>query len=122
LRGLRRRRLAAWLKDRDWAATGVGHVAWLRQRQAELVRRADVVAGVSPALVADCRCLGVDAVHIPNGCDVPAFAGATTAPARMADLPRPRILFAGAWNERVDRSLVEALAARLPHASVVLVG
>ncbi len=122
LRGLRRRRMAAWLKDRDWAATGVVHTDWLRDRQLALVRRADVVAGVSPTLVADCRSHGIDAVHIPNGCDAPAFAAPTTPPARMADLPRPRIVFAGAWNERVDRSLVEALAARLPDASIVLIG
>ena len=58
----------------DWAAAGVGHRAWLQQRQLELMRQADVVTGVSRALVADCRSLGADALHIPNGCDVQAFA------------------------------------------------
>ena len=40
----------------------------------------------------------------------------------MRDLPHPRVVFAGAWNERVDTSLVEQLAAALPEAAIVLIG
>jgi glycosyltransferase involved in cell wall biosynthesis len=122
LRGLRRRRLAAWLKDRDWAAVGVEHRAWIRDRQADLIRGADVVAAVSASLVEDCRALGVDATLIPNGCDLDAYASAGPEPARWRALPRPRIVFTGAWNERVDTALVEEVAARIPAASIVLIG
>jgi teichuronic acid biosynthesis glycosyltransferase TuaH len=122
LRGLRRRRLAAWLKDRDWAAAGVHHQVWIRDRQAQLIRAADVVTAVSAPLVADCRDLDVDAFLIPNGCDVAAYETAAPEPPRMRDLPRPRIVFAGAWNERVDIALVERIAALLPAASIVLIG
>lgn len=122
LQGLRRRTLAAWLKDRDWAADGVDHRAWIRRRQAELIRAADVVTAVSAPLVADCRALDVDAFLIPNGCDVAAYETAAPEPPRMRDLPRPRVVFAGAWNDRVDVALVERVAARLPAASIALIG
>jgi glycosyltransferase involved in cell wall biosynthesis len=121
LPGLRRRVLAAWLKDRDWAGVDVRQSTWLRTRQAELVRGADVVSGVSTALVEDCRRLGVGAVRIPNGCDVARFEP-RPEPRVWRDIPRPRVVFAGAWNERVDTALVAALAAELPGISFVVVG
>lgn len=122
LHGLRRRRLAAWLKDRDWASDDVRHAAWLRRRQEDLVRHADVVTAVSDVLVADCRAVGVEATHIPNGCDAGHFAAARPEPAEMRGLARPRVVFAGAWNWRVDSELVANVASRLPHCSFVLVG
>lgn len=122
LRGLRRRRLVAWLKDRDWAATGVARPDWLRERQRALVRRADGVAGVSTALVDDCRELGVSAVHIPNGCDVERFGAATVEPAALRDLPRPLAVFAGAWNDRVDVELLRAVCEQLPTMTFLLLG
>jgi len=122
LRGLHRRRLAAWVKDRDWAAVDTDHRAWIRDRQADLIRGADLVTAVSAPLVADCRALGVDATLIPNGCDVGAFASVGPEPDRFRAVAHPRLVFAGAWNERVDLALVEQLAARLPAASIVLIG
>jgi teichuronic acid biosynthesis glycosyltransferase TuaH len=122
LRGLRRHRLAAWIKDRDWAAVDVDHRAWIRDRQADQIRGADVVTAVSTPLVSDCRALGVDATLIPNGCDLDAFASAGPEPARLRAVARPRVVFAGAWNGRVDVALVEELAARLPATSIVLIG
>jgi teichuronic acid biosynthesis glycosyltransferase TuaH len=122
LRGVRRSRLIAWLKDRDWAASGVLTPAWLRERQAELIRHADVVTAVSPTLVEDCRDLGVDATLIPNGCDESLFALPRPEPPALRHLPRPRVMFAGAWDARVDTELVRTLACALPHASIVLVG
>ena len=122
LHGLRRRRLAAWLKDRDWAAVGVGRREWVEHRQAELIRAADVVTAVSEPLVADCRALDVDALLIPNGCDVAAYESAAPEPPADARPAAPRVVFAGAWNERVDIPLFEQVAARLPAASIVLIG
>ncbi len=110
------------MKDRDWAAVEVDHPSWLRGRQEALVRAADVVAGVSPALVADCRSIGIDAIHIANGCDVSAFQPPTVEPARLRRVPRPRVVFAGAWNERVDAALVGHLAASLPEVSILIIG
>ncbi len=121
LPGLRRRLLAAWLKDRDWAGVDVGHPTWLRARQAELVAGADVVSGVSAVLVEDCRRLGVGAVRIPNGCDVARYVP-HREPSAWLDIPSPRVVFAGAWNERVDTALVGALAAELSGISFVVVG
>ena len=123
LTGVRRRVLAAWLKDRDWAADGVSDPLWLRRRQAELVRHADVVTAVSNVLVADCRDLGVDALRIPNGCDPDHFAGHRPEPEVLRGIPRPRVVFSGAWNpHRVDRDLVSGVAAALPGFSFLVVG
>ena len=123
LPGVRRRTLVAWLKDRDWAADGVDDPAWLYDRQAELVRRADVVTAVSNVLVADCRALGVQAMHIPNGCDPEHFAGPRPEPAVLRDIPRPRVAFSGAWNpHRVDAALVSAVASALPAFSFLVIG
>jgi glycosyltransferase involved in cell wall biosynthesis len=110
------------MKDRDWAGEDVVDGDWLRARQEQLVRAADVVTGVSDVLVADCLSLGVEAVRIPNGSDTEHYGTAHPEPRSMRVLGRPRIVFSGAWNWRVDGDLVAAAAERLPTFTFVVVG
>jgi len=122
LAGIPRRTLTLWLKDRDWAANGAPHAGWLQTRMEDAARAADVVVGVSDALVADCLAVGVAARRIPNGCDVAHYARPRREPDALAALGRPRVVFSGAWNWRVDTDLVAAAAAALPEFSFVVVG
>jgi glycosyltransferase involved in cell wall biosynthesis len=117
-----RRTLTVWMKDRDWAGEDVLHGDWLRARHELLVRSADVVTGVSDELVSDCRALGIEATRIPNGCDTEHYGRAKSEPTSIHDLGRPRILFSGAWNWRVDGDLLAAVADRLPDFTFVVLG
>jgi glycosyltransferase involved in cell wall biosynthesis len=122
LRGIPRRSLTLWLKDRDWASEDHRLDDWLRFRMEEVALEADVVVGVSDVLVADCRAHGVDAHRIPNGCDTEHHGRPMPAPALFEHLGRPRVIFSGAWNWRVDADLVAAAAGRMPDFTFVLLG
>jgi glycosyltransferase involved in cell wall biosynthesis len=66
------------------------------------------------------------AVYEPNVCDQALFATAglpLTEPAELRSIPRPRLLFVGALSEyKVDFSLMENLARRMPEAHWLLIG
>lgn len=65
-------------------------------------------------------------VYEPNVCDLSFFETARinlTEPPELAAIPHPRLLFIGALSEyKVDYSLMEVVAHRLPEAHWVLVG
>lgn len=90
----------------------------MQRRQAE---RVDIVVAVSPVLVEKWRSLGHEAALIPNGCDVALFAQTDeVAPAQDIDLPPPIAGFIGHLSERIDVSMLEAVADR--GCSLLLVG
>src|SRR4051794_4055934 len=97
----------------------------LREREAELMRRADVVFTGGPSLYAarkdrhpnvHCFNSSVDAAHFGKARE------ALPEPADQAAVPRPRLGFFGVIDERFDAPLLDALAAARPDWRFVMVG
>lgn len=95
--------------------------ARLRRLEAKQAAQADLVVSVSPALSDKWRALGHHPVMIANGCDDRLFATTDEAPLPDdVDLPAPIAGFIGHLSERIDLSLLEAVARR--GRSLLLVG
>lgn len=95
--------------------------ARLRRRELRNLQRADRVVVVSEPLAAKWRGLGAEPVLIPNGVDDVLFARVDEMP--FPDdvlLPGPIAGFVGHLSNRIDLSLLDALAAR--GVSILLVG
>ncbi len=81
----------------------------LRQ-EIRIVGQADVVAAVSPQLAERWAGLGASPVVIPNGCwPVEAGARAAALP-ELEDLPQPVIGLIGQLSDRIDLSILNAIA------------
>ena len=81
----------------------------LRQ-EIRIVGQADVVAAVSPQLAERWAGLGARPVVIPNGCwPVKAGARAAALP-ELEDLPQPVIGLIGQLSDRIDLSILNAIA------------
>ncbi|GGI05488.1 glycosyltransferase [Egicoccus halophilus] len=107
------RRLAVyWRRDRFGAHGGTRHVRHLAARDDALLRRCDLVIGISPELVEEAREVGTRATWIPNGVDFAHFAGVELD----VDVTgrRPQIGFVGGLSWRVDVELLCELAHRRP--------
>lgn len=102
------------------ALMGVG-VAQVRRNERRLAEQADLVVGVSQSLVDHWSALGKSAVLVANGCDDSMFATADEAPwPGDVDLPRPIAGFIGHLSDRIDLTLLEAVAST--GRSLLLVG
>ncbi|MGH3219379.1 MAG: glycosyltransferase [Streptosporangiaceae bacterium] len=80
---------------------------WQRQ-EVRAVGRADVVAAVSPRLAERWTGFGASPVVIPNGC-WPIKTGQRAA-LRELDLPRPVVGLVGQLSDRIDLSVLNAIA------------
>jgi UDP-galactopyranose mutase len=97
----------------------------LKEREAEVMRRADLVFTGGASLF-EARRGRHPSVHLfPSSIDVAHFGqarGDVADPADQADIPHPRIGFFGVLDERFDAELVGELAAARPDWHFVLVG
>ncbi|HEX6373881.1 MAG TPA: glycosyltransferase family 1 protein [Longimicrobium sp.] len=97
----------------------------LLAREAELMRRADLVFTGGPSLF-EARRGRHPSVHLfPSSIDAQHFGAARQPladPADQAGIPHPRIGFFGVLDERFDAELVRALAAARPEWHIVLIG
>ena len=97
----------------------------LRERERELLDRADLVFTGGHSLYEAKRPLH-PAVHpFPSSIDVAHFARARAPqpdPADQAELPRPRLGYFGVIDERLDRDLLDAVAAARPDWQFVMIG
>ena len=109
----------------DDLASFRGAPAALREREAEMFARADVVFAGGPSLY-EARRGRHPSVHcFPSGVDVDHFARAagTIAPdPSVAALPGTVLGFYGVLDERIDFSLIEAIADARAEWSLALVG
>jgi glycosyltransferase involved in cell wall biosynthesis len=80
----------------------------LRQ-EIRVVSRADVVVAVSPRLAERWAGFGASPVVIPNGC-WPVEVGERAAPPELGDLPRPVVGLVGQLSDRIDLSVLNAIA------------
>jgi teichuronic acid biosynthesis glycosyltransferase TuaH len=79
------------------------------------------VCAVSDAILARIGPTGAHAV-IPNGIEPAEWRDLGQPPEWFASLPRPRLLYVGSLENRVDVGQVEEVARAYPHGSVVFVG
>ena len=97
----------------------------LVEREAELIRRADVMFTGGYSLY-EAKRARHDAIHpFPSAVDVPHFAaarGTVTEPADQAGIAGPKLGFYGVIDERVDLALIDALAVARPDWQIVMIG
>ena len=97
----------------------------LREREAELLRRADLVFTGGRSLYEAKRERHPSVHEFPSSVDAAHFARARVAlpePPDQAGLRRPRLGFFGVLDERLDRDLVADLAEARPDWELVFVG
>ena len=99
----------------------------LREREKELLARADVVFTGGYSIWEAKKAQHANIHPFPSSVDRAHFAkarrlAAADHPADQRDLPRPRLGYYGVIDERMDLSLIAALADARPDVSVVMVG
>lgn len=102
-----------------WAPTA------LREREAELLRRADLVFTGGQSLYEAKRRQRPSVYAFPSSIDKAHFARARVSspdPADQKDIPRPRFGFFGVIDERFDKELLSEVAAARPDWHFVMVG
>ena len=92
----------------------------------ELTRKADVVFVASDTLLESKARLNPHTYLSPHGVDADHFALArdshTEIPPELANLARPIVGFFGLIERWIDLDLIDDIAARRPHWSIVLIG
>jgi glycosyltransferase involved in cell wall biosynthesis len=121
----------------DWSKFTNLDVAWIAQKETELLRRADLVFASSRFLEAKCRAVAGDRVHyMPHGVEHAKFAAALAPdlsippdlqqvrshPSSLIPHPSPIIGFYGNINDWIDFPLIRRLAELRPAWSFVLIG
>jgi glycosyltransferase involved in cell wall biosynthesis len=107
----------------DWAAYDA-HERWWPdyvRAYAEIRRRGHAVCAVSRHLLNRIDPTGPGLV-VPNGIVPEEWQPPWRAPAWLAALPRPHILYTGAIHNRLDLGAVRDLANRFPNGSILFVG
>lgn len=99
--------------------------AVMREREAELLRRADVVFTGGQSLYEAKRDQHPNIHPFPSSIDAAHFAQArtiTTDPEDQAAIPHPRLGFFGVIDERLDIELIDSVAEARPDWHLVIVG
>src|SRR5436305_14501540 len=97
----------------------------LLEREADLLRRADVVFTGGPSLYRAKKDRHPNVHCFPSSVDAAHFAKATDPAieaAEQRDLPRPRLGYFGVIDERIDLDLIAAAADARPDWQFVMVG
>jgi UDP-galactopyranose mutase len=97
----------------------------LKDREAELFKRADLVFTGGQSLYEVKRDQHKNVYAFPSSIDAAHFAQArcvTTDPADQAEIPSPRLGFFGVIDERMDIELLDAVAAARPDWHLVMIG
>ncbi len=97
----------------------------LREREVELLQRADLVYTGGKSLYEAKRDRHPNVYAFPSSIDVPHFAQARTLtedPTDQANIPHPRLGFFGVIDERMDIELLAGIAAARPDWHLVIIG
>ena len=97
----------------------------IKEREAELLKRADLVFTGGQSLYESKRNRHPRVYLFPSSVDVGHFAQARAPqpePDDQAEIPRPRLGFFGVIDERMDLELVDAVARARPDWQLVVVG
>lgn len=87
----------------------------------EVIQRVDRVFVANEAMVEHVRRLNSRASYLPNGVEVEVFESADP-PKEYDGIPRPRAVYVGALDERVDVGLLQYLAQSLPEVHFCMIG
>jgi len=99
--------------------------AVLKQREADLMRRASLVLTGGQSLYEAKRHQHTNIHLFPSSVDVEHFAqarGKTIDPGDQAAIPHPRLGFFGVIDERMDLELLDGVAAARPAWHIVMLG
>ena len=95
----------------------------IRRGYKTAVKKADVIFTVSLDLAKRLGATRGDIFWVPNGVNTDIFhPNNYQIPSEMAPLSKPIIGYVGVLQERVDTSILEALARRIPNGSLILIG
>ena len=97
----------------------------MREREAELFRRAALVFTGGQSLYEAKRTQHPDVHAFPSSVDVAHFAQARAGlndPADQASIAPPRIGYCGVIDERMDLALIDAVAERRPDWQLIMLG
>ncbi|AFZ14363.1 UDP-galactopyranose mutase [Crinalium epipsammum PCC 9333] len=97
----------------------------LKEYEAELFRRADLVYTGGQSLYEAKRNQHPNVYAFPSSVDVPHFAAArniTSDPEDQANIPHPRLGFYGVIDERMDLELIDGIAQSRPDWHLVIIG
>ena len=97
----------------------------LKEREAELMRRAGLVLTGGQSLFEAKRHAHANIHAFPSSVDVSHFGRARSCasePADQASIPRPRLGFFGVIDERMDLDLIDGVAAARPDWHIVMLG
>jgi glycosyltransferase involved in cell wall biosynthesis len=96
--------------------------AGMREREAALLERADLVFAGGPSLYEPRAPFGAKVHCFPSGVEVARFAADVWPHPVAGALGRPVLAYVGVIDERLDYELIDALADAFPHGNVVLAG
>jgi teichuronic acid biosynthesis glycosyltransferase TuaH len=107
----------------DWADhPAMAPWAHLNASVTDLVRERRVrICAVSHELLERIGPTGRSAI-VPNGILAEEWMNPLRPPTWFTELPRPRLLYTGTLDQRLDTTAVEHVARAFPHGSVVLLG
>jgi len=97
----------------------------IQRRERALIAKADLVLVTSRALLESKGGINPNIHWVPNGVDYERFAAAQAEgrePEELAGLPRPRLAYVGALNDKIDAALLGQVARAYPQMPLVLVG
>lgn len=109
----------------DELANFLGAPPDLKRREAALLARANLVFAGGPSLYASRRERHPAVYCFPSGVEPAHFAqaaGGAQLPPELATLPRPVLGFYGVLDERLDLTLIDALAHARPDWTLLLIG
>ncbi len=99
-------------------------LAWLRQLDDTMTRRADLVICTHPDLCRQKTAVNPHCAYVPNAVDWYRFQKALTEPLPpiFDQLPRPVIGYVGVINDKIDLTLLRQVAIAYPRGTLLLVG
>ena len=107
----------------DWAAhpTYAAYRATVLDAYASIAANGHRVVGVSQRIVDRIGSPGLSVV-VPNGLIADEWTEPVPAPQWFVELPRPRLLYTGSIDGRIDHDYIRQAAAAFPEGSLVIVG
>lgn len=113
----------AFFAEDDWAAAPTFRPWWpaIEDAYRRISANGMAVGAVTTAIIDRIAPSGPHAV-IPNGVEPREWWDAASPSSWLAALPRPRILYLGVINERLDVEAVRAIAGTFQSGSIALVG
>jgi glycosyltransferase involved in cell wall biosynthesis len=106
----------------DVARNPKGVVSGYAETERALLQRADLVLTTSSSLYADKSPFNAHTYLVPPGANSAHFAAPASGPDPLGPMAHPRLCFFGGVDERIDLSMLAAIARRRPEWQIVLVG